>query len=269
MNYKEIKSYEDACKVLGLKPLADEVFNAFPKAEREDVKAYHQLSVITKAINEGWEPDWTNRKEEKFEPYMYTNTAGLASAPTHSVPLACGCGSSAALIGSRLCFPDYERAAYAVATFGELYKAYFRPGKWESSAEQEAATEAAGKEPENMEQDGGDTSEEDMSDAPEFLQKVVAVCKQHIEPLCAEKDKNKGFIVIAVEDGVEDEEGESCLCTTAAVLGRKATLAKGFARFLQAERSQEIVKGALLRIKFDRLMKEGVKAFKDILDILK
>ena len=54
MNYKEIKSYEDACKVLGLKPLADEVFNAFPKAEREDVKAYHQLSVITKAINEGW-----------------------------------------------------------------------------------------------------------------------------------------------------------------------------------------------------------------------
>lgn len=265
MNYKEIKSYKDACKALNIEPLADEVFNAFPKAEREDVKAYHQLSVITKAINEGWEPDWTNRKEEKFEPYMYTNTAGLACANADYAP-----SPTATDIGSRLCFPDYERVAYAVATFGELYKAYFRPGKWESSAEQEATPEAAGKEQENREQDGGgDTSEEDMSNAPEFLQKVVAVCKQHIEPLCAEKDKNKGFILIAVEDGVEDEEGESCLCTTAAVQGRKATLAKGFARFLQAERSQEIVKGALLRIKFDRLMKEGVKAFKEILDILK
>lgn len=263
MNYKEIKSYEDACKVLGLKPLADEVFNAFPKAEREDVKAYHQLSVITKAINEGWEPDWTNRKEEKLEPYMYTNNAGLACAFAGRAP-----SHSHAAIGSRLCFPDYERVAYAVATFGELYKAYFRPGKWESSAEQEAATEAAGKEPENMEQDGGDTSEEDMSDAPEFLQKVVAVCKQHIEPLFAEKDKNKGFIVIAVEDGVEDEDGKSCFCTTAAVQGREATLAKGFARFLQAERSQEIVNGALLHIKFERLIKEGAKSFKQILDIL-
>lgn len=265
MNYKEIKSYEDACKVLGLKPLADEVFNAFPKAEREDVKAYHQLSVITKAINEGWEPDWTNRKEEKFGPYMYTNIAGLACAAADHTP-----SPAYANIGSRLCFPDYKRAAYAVATFGELYKAYFHPGKWEGAAEQEATPEAAGKEQENREQDGGgDTSEEDMSDAPEFLQKVVAVCKQHIKPLCAEKDKSKGFIVIAVEDGVEDEEGESCLCTTAAVQGRKETLEKGFARFLQAERSQEIVKGAFLRIKFDRLMKEGVKSFKEILDILK
>jgi len=252
MNYKEIKSYEDACKVLGLKPLAYEVFNAFPKAEREDVKAYHQLSVITKAINEGWEPDWTNRKEEKFEPYMYTNTAGLASAITVGAP-----SSAAAYIGSRLCFPDYERAAYAVATFGELYKAYFRPGKWESSAEQEAATEAAGKEPENKGTDGGATHkhEGDMSDAPEFLQKVVEICKEQIEPLCSENDE-RGIILIAVEDNVKDEDGTTNCCTTVAAKGKPATLAKALNRFLQHEESKPIVKRAFLFNKIDKIISE-------------
>ena len=267
MNYKEIKSYEDACKVLGLKPLADEVFNAFPKAEREDVKAYHQLSVITNAINEGWKPDWTNRKEEKFEPYMYTNSAGLACARTSNAP-----SRTRTDIGSRLCFPDYERTAYAVATFGELYKAYFRPGKWESSAEQEAATEAAGKEPENMEQDGGDgviREEDDMTDAPDFLKKVVEVCKTEIEPLCEEDRDNRAFILIAVQDDAEDEDGDKGFATTIAVAGNESNLSRGLAQFLKQEKSQPIVKKAILRNKLNRICEEGAKSIKDILDILK
>ncbi len=267
MNYKEIKSYEDACKVLGLKPLADEVFNAFPKAEREDVKAYHQLSVITKAINEGWEPDWTNRKEEKFEPYMYTNNAGLAYAITHYAP-----SSAYTYIGSRLCFPDYERAAYAVATFGELYKAYFSPGKWESSAEQEAATEAAGKEPENMEQDGGDgviREEDDMTDAPDFLKKVVEICKSKIQPLVEADSDNRAIILIAVQDNAKGKDGDAGFGTTLAVVGDENNLSRGLAKFLKKERNQPIIKKAILRNKFDRICEEGAKAIKDILDILK
>lgn len=86
MNYKKIKSYKDACKALNIEPLSDEVFNAFPKAERENVKAYHQLTVITRAINDGWEPDFKNREQRKYEPYAYTNTAGLAFASTHITP---------------------------------------------------------------------------------------------------------------------------------------------------------------------------------------
>lgn len=267
MNYKEIKSYEDACNVLGLKPLADEVFNAFPKAEREDVKAYHQLSVITKAINEGWEPDWTNRKKKKFEPYMYTNTAGLAFAFTLLAP-----SDAYTLIGSRLCFPDYERAAYAVATFGELYKAYFRPGKWESSAEQEAATEAAGKEPENMEQDGGDgviREEDDMTDAPDFLKKVVEICKSEIQPLAEADSDNRAIILIAVQDNAKDKDGDAGFGTTLAVVGGENNLSRDLANFLKQERSQHIIKKAILRNKFDRICEEGAKAIKDILDILK
>ena len=122
MDYKKIKSYEAACKALGLKPISDEVFNAFQKEDRKTMAAYHKLAVITRAINEGWQPDWSNRDERKYEPYMYTNNAGLASAYTNAAP-----SDTYTLIGSRLCFRDYERATFAVETFRELYKDYFRP----------------------------------------------------------------------------------------------------------------------------------------------
>ena len=86
MDYKKIKSYESACKALGLKPISDEVFNAFQKEDRKTMEAYHKLAVITRAINEGWQPDWSNREERKYEPYMYTNSAGLAYACTAITP---------------------------------------------------------------------------------------------------------------------------------------------------------------------------------------
>ena len=147
MDYKKIKSYEAACKALGLKPISDEVFNAFQKEDRKTMAAYHKLAVITRAINEGWQPDWSNRDEGKYEPYMYTNTAGLAFADTYSAPSATN-----AYIGSRLCFRDYERATFAVETFGELYKDYFRP---ENYGEQQPA-EAADREQNQESKNGGD-----------------------------------------------------------------------------------------------------------------
>ena len=99
MDYKKIKSYEAACKALGLKPISDEVFNAFQKEDRKTMAAYHKLAVITRAINEGWQPDWSNRDERKYEPYMYTNSAGLACANAYGAP-----SYTHTSIGSRLCF---------------------------------------------------------------------------------------------------------------------------------------------------------------------
>lgn len=126
MDYTKIKSYEDACKVLNIEPIADKVFNAFQQEDRKTMAAYHKLAVITRAINDGWQPDWNNPNDRKYEPYMYTNTAGLAYAIASDAP-----SYTNAYIGSRLCFRDYERAAFAVKTFGDtLYKDYFRPEKY-------------------------------------------------------------------------------------------------------------------------------------------
>ena len=46
---KKITSYEDACKVLNIQPINEEVFNAFPKEDQRSMLAYHKLTVITRA----------------------------------------------------------------------------------------------------------------------------------------------------------------------------------------------------------------------------
>ena len=263
MDYKKIKSYEAACKALGLKPISDEVFNAFQKEDRKTMAAYHKLAVITRAINEGWQPDWSNRDERKYEPYMYTNNAGLACASTYYTP-----SNAATFIGSRLCFRDYERATFAVETFGELYKDYFRPENYGEQQPAEAADNKQNTESEN----GGDgviREEDDMSDAPDFLKKVVEVCKSEIQPLAEADRDNRALILIAVQSDVEDEDGDKGFGTTLAVVGGEDNLSRGLANFLKQERSQPIIKKAILRNKFDRICEEGAKAFKDILDILK
>ena len=263
MDYKKIKSYEAACKALGLKPISDEVFNAFQKEDRKTMAAYHKLAVITRAINEGWQPDWSNREERKYEPYMYTNSAGLASANTISAP-----SHTHTFLGSRLCFRDYERATFAVETFGELYKDYFRP---ENYGEQQPA-EAADNKQNTESKNGGDgviREEDDMTDAPDFLKKVVEICKSEIQPLAEADSDNRAIILIAVQDNAKDKDGDAGFGTTLAVVGDENNLSRGLAKFLKQERNQPIIKKAILRNKFDRICEKGAEAIKDILDILK
>ena len=264
MDYKKIKSYEDACKALGLKPISDEVFNAFGE-DAKTMAAYHKLAVITRAINDGWQPDWSNRDERKYEPFMYTNSAGLAFASTSDAP-----SNAYTHVGSRLCFRDYERATFAVETFGDnLYKDYFRPDNYGAAKEPEAAEDSKqNKESEN----GGDgviREEDDMSDAPDFLKKVVEVCKSEIQPLAEADTDNRAIILIAVQNNAEDKDGGKGFGTTIAVVGGEDNLSRGLANFLKQEKSQHIIKKAILRNKFDKICEEGAKAIKDFMDILK
>lgn len=264
MSYKKITSYETACKALGIKPLSDEVFNALPKAERENVKAYHKLTVITRAINEGWYPDFSNRREDKYEPYMYINSAGLAAAASGSAP-----SYTIAGVGSRLCFSDYERATYAVTTFKDLYQAYFFPPKWED--EQEAEKKAtAEKEPDNKEQAGGaDVKIDDLSNAPVFLQKIGKITTEQIQPLHEQDIKNRAIIMITAEDNAINEDGEKGFAVTFSVMGIQKTLEKALYQFIKADKTQEIIKGAKRRLEFDRLKDRFDDIVKDFINNLK
>lgn len=98
MNYKEIKSYEDACKVLGVQPISENAVAAFPAEDRKSMLAYHKLTIIARAINGGWKPDWDNTNQYKYYPIFYYEAAGLSSAHTYHTA-----SSTLARIGSRLC----------------------------------------------------------------------------------------------------------------------------------------------------------------------
>lgn len=79
---KKITSYEDACKVLNIQPINEEVFNAFPKEDQRSMLAYHKLTVITRALNNGWKPNWDDQNEWKYYPLFRYVNAGLSCATT-------------------------------------------------------------------------------------------------------------------------------------------------------------------------------------------
>lgn len=117
---KKIASYEDACRVLNIQPINEEAFNIFPKEDQRSMLAYHKLTVITRALNNGWKPNWDDQNEWKYYPLFRYVNAGLSCAYTSYTA-----AHSHAAIGSRLCFPTSALAKYAAEHFADLYRDYY------------------------------------------------------------------------------------------------------------------------------------------------
>lgn len=125
-DYEEItdrvKTYEDACKVLGVEPINEQ--NAKAQGFRSDEIARRKLETIAAALNEGWKPDWNNTDQYKYYPYFYIQenakgkgSAGLSYAYTDSAAT-----NATAYFGSRLCFYASRLARYASNQFTDLYE---------------------------------------------------------------------------------------------------------------------------------------------------
>lgn len=118
--YEHVKSYEDACRVLGVEPVDEQAMAA--AGFRADEIARRKLETITAALNDGWKPDWNDIGQCKFVPWFRIKprpgqtSAGLACADAFSAPSV-----STAYIGSRLCFKKASVARYAANQFTELY----------------------------------------------------------------------------------------------------------------------------------------------------
>lgn len=117
-----VKSYADACKVLGIEPMNEQNMKA--QGFRPDEIARRKLETITEALNEGWKPDWNNTDQYKYYPYFYIreNAKAKASAGLSCATTRTAASATSACIGSRLCFHDSDTARYAGNTFTELYE---------------------------------------------------------------------------------------------------------------------------------------------------
>lgn len=118
---EKIKSFEAACEVLGIEPASVvPVFgvNVDEKIQKSAI-AFVKLAIITKALNEGWEPDFSDYDQYKYFPWFRKDSAGLACAFTY-----CTVTFTAAHIGSRLGFKTNELCDYAKEQFKELYVEY-------------------------------------------------------------------------------------------------------------------------------------------------
>ncbi|MCX6282376.1 MAG: hypothetical protein NTU51_10475 [Bacteroidetes bacterium] len=108
-----IKSFEDAC--VELKTTEESVIKNY---DTVDEVAYRKLKLIAKALNEGWEPDWSNSSEYKWWPYfVWSSGSGFDFSLSYY-----HCDFANATVGSRLCFKTKELAQYAGIQFIELYR---------------------------------------------------------------------------------------------------------------------------------------------------
>jgi hypothetical protein len=115
-DYKEIKSFEDACKKLQLDPeKLPDVSGVDPEFSKPLIAAY-KLYVIFKAINNGWRPDWNDTNQWKYSCWFSVLSSGFGFS--HSV---FSCESSHTLVGSRLCTNSSEKALYIGSQFKALF----------------------------------------------------------------------------------------------------------------------------------------------------
>jgi hypothetical protein len=120
---KKVKTFEDACKVLGLNPENLPIVENLPEKDRKSIIAYYKLTIIIRALNEGWEPDFSDWNQTKYWNWFYVETTG-ASAGFASASTYYAASYTLAHIGSRLCFKTHELAEYAREQFRDLYFEY-------------------------------------------------------------------------------------------------------------------------------------------------
>lgn len=152
-----VKTFEDACRELGNDhPLVIQykLYNEQMKGNfdyMEDLTSYFKLRIITAALNEGWEPQFT-KDEYRWYPWynlytqeeidrmdedekkevglllwggyaLYGSLCGLASAASYVA-----WSYSSSFFGSRLAFKSEELATYAGKQFIKIYANFcFKP----------------------------------------------------------------------------------------------------------------------------------------------
>lgn len=149
---ERIKTFEDACAALGNHALVNqyrriaEEQNPPMDGTATDLIAYLKLRIITAALNEGWEPQFTE-DEDRWYPWFVLWTedelagkseewkrdrclttmhyhrgeyAGLAYAYSYNAP-----SHSTAYLGSRLCFKSDTLAEYAGKQFIQLWMDFY------------------------------------------------------------------------------------------------------------------------------------------------
>lgn len=118
-----IKSYEDACRELGL-DLDPEDLPEVDNCEPEDqasIIAFYKLTIIARALNEGWKPNWKDSSEYKWFPWFKVNrdAAGVGCSNTTYAAT-----DASAFVGSRLCCKSDELATYFGKQFENLWSEY-------------------------------------------------------------------------------------------------------------------------------------------------
>lgn len=115
---ERVKSYEDACEVLGIDKfnrIGEHTISLFNdlrvlNGKVDHIIAFLKLETITAALNEGWKPDLEDRKQGKWYVFYDGNV------------LSCNCVTTPSHTLTHLYFKSRKLAEYAAKHFADLYK---------------------------------------------------------------------------------------------------------------------------------------------------
>lgn len=100
------KPYEDACKLLGLRPVAN--YKSYKLTD--ETRNFIKLETIAKALNEGWKPKVTDPKEVRYYIWGWNYTDNQKPLGLLYVNSADGLGYAFADVGASLEFKDRDTA---------------------------------------------------------------------------------------------------------------------------------------------------------------
>lgn len=143
---ERIKTYEDAWASLGYEK--DPLYGKSPVEGGEDIFAYLKLRIIAKALNEGWEPEFTTSEyrwfpwfvlytqkeidemnaEDKSRVVLRSGDDAVASGGVACASADVDSSSANPHFGSRLAFKTKALAEYAGKQFTDIWADFvFRP----------------------------------------------------------------------------------------------------------------------------------------------
>lgn len=100
------KPYEDACKILGLRPVAN--YKSYKLTD--ETRNFIKLETVVKALNEGWKPTTIDPKEVRYYVWGWNYTDNGPFAGLLSVASGHGLGCAYAAVGTSLEFKDRDTA---------------------------------------------------------------------------------------------------------------------------------------------------------------
>lgn len=121
----DLKTFEDACKILGIDP-ATVIAPGTVQEDTAALVALAKLFIIVRAanrlVNEGqdWKPDWNDDDQYKYFAYFWMDDNGSSGFQY----LDYVTWYSNTDVGSRLAFKTSEAAEYIGNHFLELYKTF-------------------------------------------------------------------------------------------------------------------------------------------------
>lgn len=100
------KPYEDACKILGLRPVAN--YKSYKLTD--ETRNFIKLETIAKALNEGWKPRITDPEEVRYFIWGWSYTDNRKPSSLLGVLSSNGLGGAGAVVGASLELKDRDTA---------------------------------------------------------------------------------------------------------------------------------------------------------------